>query len=444
MSLKSKNEPIKDDYYYKGRITSQKKKLKVLTSSAEYRLLEKYDTIMINESLADATRCKQMEIILSLTRLLSKKNWLTLTVDDIDELVSNVMRTYSHNGKETNTTYDHKKILKIWFRWLKFDSRSFRDVGNPPELKNVKMKQVGDKIVREELVTYEDIVNITNACNNLRDKALLYVQYEAGTRPGELLSLQIKHVKSDKYGMIIAVDGKTGSRPIRLIESVPALSKWLSTHPFKDDPNSPLWINFYKNSYGERLSHATATKVLYQACKKAKISKHINLKLFRHSEATRTATFMTEATLRKRHGWSPTSKMPAKYAHINQKDVEDAVLGHYGIIQEDEQEKRVPKICPVCSNPNSFDAEICDNCAKPLDLELAIKQEEIAQTKTKETEDRLLAVEKKLKIEKKEKRDSKKVTKQKDIQLIDVLKILAEDSPKAKELLDIFDAEKNE
>ena len=376
MRQKSKNQAQESDYYYKGRVSGSKRELKKLVSSAEMRLLEKYDIIMINESLADATRCKQFEIILSLTRLLSKKSWLSLTQDDIDNLVSNVMRTYSDNGKVTNTTYDHKKILKIFFRWLKLDSRSFRDVGNPPELKNVKQKQVAEKIVREELVTENDLNNLLSVCSNLRDKALLHVQYEAGTRPGELLSLQLKHVKSDKYGMIIAVDGKTGARPIRLIESVPSLSKWIASHPYKDNTESPLWINTSHTNYGKRLSHASATRILYQACRKSKIGKKINLKLFRHSEATRTATFMTEATLRKRHGWSATSKMPAKYAHINQKDVEDALLSHYGIVQEEEKAKRVPKICSVCKNPNSFDANICDNCSKPLDLKTAIEQEE--------------------------------------------------------------------
>jgi len=386
LSQKTKNLDVaQDDYYYKSKITNQKRKIKKLVTSAEYRLFEKYETVMINESLADATKCKHFETLLSLTRILSKKSWLTLTQDEIDTLVSNVMRTYSNNGKETNTTYDHKKILKIFFRWIKLGSRSFREVGNPPELKNVKLKQVADKIVREELVTENDIASLISACNNLRDKALLHVQYEAGTRPGELLSLQVKHVKSDKYGMIIAVDGKTGARPIRLIESVPSLSKWITSHPLRDNPEAPLWINFSKNSYGKRLSHATATKILYSACRKAKINKKINLKLFRHSEATRTATFMTEATLRKRHGWSATSKMPAKYAHINQKDVEDALLGHYGIIQEEDKVKRIPKMCPGCKSPNSFDAQECDNCLRPLSLEKAFLLEEESK-KEKETQ----------------------------------------------------------
>ena len=349
---------------------------------------------MINESLADATRCKQFETILSLTRFMSNKSWLSLTQDDIDTMMSNIMRTYSNNGRETNTTYDHKKILKIFFRWLKLGSRSFRDVGNPPELKNVKTKSVADKIVREELVTEDDIVNMIAACTNLRDKALLHVQYEAGTRPGELLSLSIKHVKSDQYGMIISVDGKTGARPIRLIESVPNLSKWISTHPMKDNPDAPLWINFTKSRYGQRLSHASATKVLYQACRKAGINKKMNLKLFRHSEATRTASFMPESILRKRHGWSLSSRMPAKYAHINQQDVEDSILGHYGIVQKNEHVERVPKVCPICKTHNSFDADTCDNCSKPLDLEKAILLEEEVKKEKESMESRLKSLEK--------------------------------------------------
>ena len=412
MKQKTTPKEAKSDYYYKSRITSQKKELKKLVTVADFKLLEKYEIIMINESLAEATRCKHFEILLSLTRMISKKSWNTLNQDDIDLLVSNVMKTYSVDGKETNTTYDHKKILKIFFRWVKLGSRSFREVGNPPELKNVRTKTVADKIVREELVTPEDIVNLLSVCSNLRDKALLHVHYEAGTRPGEILSLKIKHVKQDKYGMIIAVDGKTGARPIRLIESVPSLSKWLSSHPFKDDPESPLWVNISKLNYGTRLTHQSATLILYNACKKSQIGKKINLKLFRHSEATRTAMFMTEATLRKRHGWSPTSKMPSKYAHINQKDVEDSILGHYGIKQEEERINKVPKICPVCKNQNSYDSETCDNCSKPLDLEKAILLEEIVQKEKDDLEKRLKTIEDRFEEELKADNESERERKQ--------------------------------
>ena len=90
---------------------------------SDYRLVEKYDTVMEVGSLKLATRTKHLEIILSLSRMLSKKSWISLSRDDINTLVIVVMRSYSADGEETNTTYDHKKILKIFFRWLKLGSR---------------------------------------------------------------------------------------------------------------------------------------------------------------------------------------------------------------------------------------------------------------------------------------------------------------------------------
>lgn len=369
------------DYYYPNRIANSKKQLKKILIPSDYRLIEKFDNVMTLECLADATKSKSFETILSLSRLLSKKNWMNLTIDDIDSLVTTVMRIYSKNGQETNTTYDHKKHLKIWFRWLKLGDRSFKNVGDPPEVKNVKTKTVPDKIVRESLVTEDEIKLILNKCLNPRDRAMLHVHYDAGTRIGELLSLKIKHVKTDQYGMMISVDGKTGARPIRLLESTSNLSKWLSAHPFGDDPEAYLWINLDKRWYGQRLHYDAARKAMKKACKRAKITKRINLHLFRHSEATRTASFMSDSISRKRHGWSVTSKMPSKYAHINQKDVDDVILKHHGIVPQEETSNRLPKICPICKSTNSVELEICENCGKPLSLDKAILLEDESQKK---------------------------------------------------------------
>ena len=97
-------------YNYESKIESKKKSLKKILSPSDYRLVEKYDTVMVVGSLKLATRTKNLEIILSLSRMLSKKSWIALTRDDINHLVSVVMMSYSSNGEETNTTYDHKKF----------------------------------------------------------------------------------------------------------------------------------------------------------------------------------------------------------------------------------------------------------------------------------------------------------------------------------------------
>jgi len=61
------------------------------------------------------------------------------------------------------------------------------------------------------------------------DRAMLAVHMEAGTRIKELLSLQIKYVVIDEYEAIIAVDGKTGARKIRIVSSVLPPAKLIRT-----------------------------------------------------------------------------------------------------------------------------------------------------------------------------------------------------------------------
>ena len=120
----------------------------------------------------------------------------------------------------------------------------------------------------------KDISNLLSACGeNLRDRAFLHVHYEAATRPGEILSLRLKHVKFDEFGAIIYVDGKTGPRQIRLIRSFPDLRKWTDVHPMKDSLEAPLWIFLEQNHYGDPLSMKGATLIVQKRCKLAGISK---------------------------------------------------------------------------------------------------------------------------------------------------------------------------
>jgi len=360
-------------------------------------LTEKYDLAMVNASLSKATRHKNLKMILSLSRLLNK-DWEDVTKDDVDRLVWKIMNQYGdNNGQETNTSHDHKKVLKIFFRWIKFGSREKNEVGDPLETKSVKLRKVKDKIVREHLLTEEDKTKLLHACGeNARDRAFIDCHFEAGTRPGEILNLQIRHVKFDKYGAVLHVDGKTGARPIRLVKSTPNLAAWLSVHPSKGDSDAPLWPNISYNKPGEPLSYAGARQMINRRCRQANLSKRVNLNLFRHSEATCSANFMTEAQMRKRHGWAVNSQMPARYVHLVDADVDAAIFEHLGIKKQDKVDKNVPKICQICEVPNSSDATICSKCGKPLSLEVALEKEKEEHNTFQKLEQKLLEIDAKL------------------------------------------------
>lgn len=340
---------------------------------------------MVLQGIKKPTRYLHLTRLLSLTRRL-KKDWNDATKEDIDDLIFQIMDTYSNDGKDTEYTYDHKKILKIFFRWLKFGNRSYKyclkkfHVGDPTETEDIMMKKPDCKLQAGDLISDNDKNWLMEACTLSRDKALIDMGLDGGLRPGELLSIQIKNVMQDNYGYFIQVDGKTGTRTVRLIKCTPSLARWLTDHPMKNNPEAPLWIILEKTKFGQPLTYYAARRIITRLCAKVKkkhpeFKKRIFLNLFRHTEATNSAKFMTDGITKKRHGWSKSSKMPDRYSHLVNADVDDVILDHFGIKKQQVQED-LPRQCVICKVVNDANAPFCSNCGRVLDLQTAHMMEE--------------------------------------------------------------------
>ena len=383
---------------YDLRLKTTHMLIKKQLSKENALLLKKYDEDMARHSLAKATRLGQIKMALNLSRML-RKNWSDVTKDDIDELVYKVVNTYGNNkGQETNTSHDHKKILKIFFRWVKLGSRELKAVGDPPETKSLTPRPVKNNLIREEMITGVDYRQLLGAAEgNPRVRALIAVHFEAGTRPGEVLSLRLKHVKFDKFGATIAVDGKTGPRKIRLLKSIPYLREWMDVHPLKDNPDAPLWVQVEGKHFGEPLNYFATKQILQRLCRKAGIKKRVTLNLFRHSRATILANQLPESLLRKRQGWTASSKMPERYVHLIDEDLDEAYLRIHGVIKKNKDtdiQEDMPVKCELCGYLNTPSANICIDCNRALDIKTAIKLEEKEKEKSKRVEDKLVEFDK--------------------------------------------------
>ncbi|MGD2107506.1 MAG: site-specific integrase, partial [Nitrosopumilaceae archaeon] len=321
-------------------------------SENNFRLIKKFDRVLVNESLSDARRSKILSTILSLSRML-KKNWDETNKEDMEELVYKFNKKFSKDGQETNTTSDHKKILKNFYRWLKFDSRDQKAVGDPIETIWIRTKKPRETLTADMLITEAEKNSLLKACGeNLRDRAFVHTFSDLACRPGEILSRQIKHVKFDDKGAIIVVDGKTGPRPVRVIECVPDLASYFDKHPNNSDPDAPLWISLDEKKFGKPWTYAAMRKRIQRICDMAQIHKRIWPNLFRHTGATKTGMFLTESLQKKRYGWSSSSKMPGRYEHMMNSDVEEAIFKHYGISNTKETDfVNKPKICKICELP---------------------------------------------------------------------------------------------
>jgi len=339
-------------------IERQKEKL----SAQNLETFLAYNNDMIVNSLSDNTRYKNLNHFGLLTEGL-QKDWVNVTEEDLRNLIANIMIKHGENGKESGYTFVLKMSIKAIVRFAKLGSRNLPEDGELSILKFIKSKKPKDKLTREDLPTDDEVKIILSVCaDSTRDKAMLSVHAEAGTRIGELLGMKIKDFSLDKYGGIIKVDGKTGVRPIRIVKSVPYLTKWLNDHPDKDNHESPLWVYIHAHdTFGKPINYAGFNAILKKRVKQAGITKRISSHLFRHKEITDLANKLTESESRMRHGWEKNSLMPTKYTHLNQENLDEKMLEIMGVKAQKQKEDELRE-CVYCKARYPIETRFCDVC----------------------------------------------------------------------------------
>jgi integrase len=80
-------------------------------------------------------------------------------------------------------------------------------------------------------------------------------------RPHEILNLKIKDVvfknangSGYQYAEVL-LNGKTGSRHIPLIQSIPYIKDWLSNHPSRNTVKSPIFVSLDKAFDGQEANY---------------------------------------------------------------------------------------------------------------------------------------------------------------------------------------------
>ncbi len=240
--------------------------------------------------------------------------------DDLKDLVSQI-ETHTWTSW-TKVTY--KTILKKFYKWLRGNNEDY-----PPEVKFIKttLKQKDVQLLSpKDLITEEEVNRAINKADHPRSKAFLAVLAESGCRVGEIGNLTLKSVSFDRHGGILNVTGKTGSRRVRIVQSVKHLANWLDCHPFKDNPDAAVWINVGAVHPREPSKYAALAKVIRDAFKAAGIRKRCNPHIFRHSRASILANHLTEFQMNHYFGWTQGSDMPSTYIHMTGKDLDGAIL----------------------------------------------------------------------------------------------------------------------
>jgi hypothetical protein len=260
--------------------------------------------------------------------------------------------------------------------------------GRPPEISGFKAKKPKKLKDANQIPIKRHLRYLREAAANPRDKAYFAGSEELGPRIGGWGSRKIKHIMFDELGVKVIMNDKTmNGEPVRLIDAAPFIRNWLENHPFRDDPEAPLWVDLHYTDRPVPLSYAGFRAIIRRATdrhnKKAekdptleKIPRYYSTHDFRYYAETRDQLEgIPEGVRKKQRGWSETSRQPAIYGRLLTKDVDQAWAKRCGI-KKDEEEKKEPKRCVQCNYVNPSTATFCMQCRAPLDLKVALKIEE--------------------------------------------------------------------
>lgn len=295
-----------------------------------------------------------------------KDNFLSPSGEDIKNTLYRLKNTTTRrqNTFSNRSIEDVYMAMKRFYGW--YENGKYLPVANVLK----REKNISQQKKPEDIVTQSEIMAMLSACLNPRDKALLSVLYDSGCRIGEILTLRVKDIEFDGFGMRLTVNGKTGVRKVRAVgDSEPHMREYLRSYQ-RTNPDDYAFIQLEGKNFGSPMKYTQVHTMMRKVMKRAKIQKRIHPHLFRHTRATLLARDMKEAPLQANMGWIQGSRMAKIYVHLDDDDVDRAVLKVYGIEKTVDKERNVtytPKVCPRCKESNSNIAEYCSKCGLPLD-----------------------------------------------------------------------------
>ncbi|MDR1993097.1 MAG: tyrosine-type recombinase/integrase [Nitrososphaerota archaeon] len=308
----------------------------------------------------------------------------TITKQDLETIVS----TINASKQKEWTKHDKKLLLRKLVQYAKQGSCA-KGTPLPPEVSwiSLTVKEKDPRVTPESLLTPEDFTAIIKTNNNKRDRAMVYVLFEAALRPGEPLTMTIGSVIFKEEYCLISANGKTGPKRIPTVLSCKPLLEWLEDHPNKNNLEAPLWCTLDNRHIGERLSYRRFRLKIKKLAQKADIKKDIWPYLYRHTSLTAMAKVFTEARLEQFAGWTYGSKMTSRYVHFSARDLEDAILELHGLKQTTKNAGIAKLVdCPRCGNKNPPGKIRCNTCSMTIDKKTTLNLEttQIQKEKTLE------------------------------------------------------------
>jgi integrase len=200
-------------------------------------------------NLSDHYRRHLIEVLSKFSKFDDNKSFKDLKHSDVIAFLETYRRTEAQDPlhKWIGTYNIYRIHLMRFFKWLYNPDIEPDKRPKPAVIENIPQLKRKEKSIYKpsDLWTQQDDLLFLKFCPSKRDRCYHAVSRDTSCRPHEIVKLKVrdivfKSVGSNQYAEAL-VNGKTGSRPIPLIDSIPYLKDYLDhEHPQPSNPNSPL------------------------------------------------------------------------------------------------------------------------------------------------------------------------------------------------------------
>lgn len=216
----------------------------------------------------------------------------------------------------------------------------------------------------------EHIKPMLDACENIRDEALIALSWDLGPRTSELHEIQVRNISDGEYGLRVNIEnGKNGSRSPTIVKAVPHVRDWLERHPGEGD--DWLWTQLSKP---KRISRNYLRDILKAAADRADCtipSTPTPTRMRKSSASYLASQNVNQAFLEDHHGWVRGSDKAARYVAVFDDANDRAIAEAHGVQVEREDDEPTMIECVRCETLNEADRTRCRQCDQALSQEAA-------------------------------------------------------------------------
>jgi len=191
-------------------------------------------------------------------------------IEKIDEKMIIAFLRYLVTERKVSTSYQNQAInaVKFYYERVLGGQRKVYYIDRPRREKTLPT-----------VLSEEEVVQILNAVDNLKHKAILMTIYSGGLRISEAVNLKIKDIDSQR--MQIRVEQSKGKKDRYTLLAAKTLDI-LRTYVKAYKPK--IWL--FEGQRGEQYSDRSIQNILKSALSKTNIKKHVTIHTLRHSFAT--------------------------------------------------------------------------------------------------------------------------------------------------------------